>query len=104
MHMNKIKIGWKTYDIRKVEPQQTLFVGGNECYGTIDYVNQVIDINSKCDDEQSKATLIHEVIHGVSDMYALKFDEDTVGRLGDALYTLLKDNNLEIKYFNKESE
>lgn len=98
--MEQIKIGWKTYDIRVVEPKQTLFIGGNECFGTIDYINRVIELNHNNDEEQNIATLIHEVIHGVSEMYKLDFEEDTVERLGDALYTLFKDNSLEIK--NKE--
>lgn len=36
-------------------------------------------------------------LHGTSDMYSLDMSEDLVTRLGNAIYTTLKQNDLEIK-------
>lgn len=96
--VEKVKIGWKEYEIKLLEPQQTLKTGSGECYGEIFYDEKVIHINKAYDAEQQEATLIHEVLHGIEDMYSLELGEETVTRLAQAIYTFLKDNNLEIKH------
>lgn len=35
-------------------------------------------------------------MHGIENMYGIELGEEKVDRLGNALYTVLKDNNLEI--------
>lgn len=102
--LEKIKIGWKSYNIEYTEPNDNL-VEGAICYGRIDYDKQKIYLNHNYAKHQQKATLIHEVLHGISDMYCINtLNEDTVTRLAEALYTLLIDNNLEIVKRKKEVE
>ncbi|PHV72176.1 hypothetical protein CS063_01495 [Sporanaerobium hydrogeniformans] len=94
--IDKVKIGWKTYKVESVEPKQTLFIEGKECYGTIDYDKQQIDLSTTNSNALNEVTLIHEVLHGIEDMYYLDLGEETVKRLAEAIYTVLKDNNLDI--------
>ena len=42
----------------------------------------------------NKEILLHELIHAVSHYWGLEFDEDTVLKLSEGLYQILKDNNL----------
>lgn len=95
--MGQIKIGWKTYEIMNASPDTTLTMGGEECYGQIDYDKNRILLNYEfAKTDQGKATLVHEIIHGISHMYHLDLDEPTVERLGDALFTVIKDNGVQI--------
>ncbi|MBK5244300.1 MAG: hypothetical protein JJE18_04615 [Eubacteriaceae bacterium] len=88
----KIKIGWKEYKIEFKKTKRKLIEVANLRYGEIDYDKRIITLNDESDKENQKATLIHEMIHGISDMYKLNFEENTVEMLGDAVYTLIKDN------------
>lgn len=95
--MRQIKIGWKIYEIMNVSPDTTLTMGGEECYGQIDYdKNRILLNNEFARTDQGKATLVHEIIHGISHMYHLDLDEPIVERLGDALFTVIKDNGIQI--------
>lgn len=96
--IDKVKIGWKEYEVKLLESQQKLKDNARECYGEILFDEKVIHINKNYDVEQQKATLIHEVLHGIEDMYSLELGEEVVTRLAQAIYTVLKDNNLEIKH------
>lgn len=92
----EVKIGWKKYSI--VSASEALNSGG-ALYGQIDYDRQTITLRETNTGEQDEETLIHEVLHGISDMYGMGMTEDLVARLSNALYTFLKDNNLSL---NKE--
>ena len=91
---NNIKIGWKKYDIL-IKP--TALNSGEELYGQIDYNAQTITLREINKQDQNECTLIHEILHGISDMYGIDLDEETVTRLASALYILIKDNNVEIR-------
>jgi|LGVE01.1.fsa_nt_gb hypothetical protein len=93
----RVKIGWKKYKIIKRTPERQLIEVANYRYGEIDYDKRTITINSDADQKNQEATFIHEVIHGISEMYKLEFDEKTVELLGDAMYTFLKDNHKILK-------
>ena len=43
-------------------------------------------------EEQKKATLIHELIHGLDEAYIIGLKEKQVEKLGNALYMLIRDN------------
>ena len=92
----EVKIGWKKY---KVALANEALNSGEVLYGQIDYDRQTITLRQSNTDEQNEETLIHEVLHGISDMYGMEMTEDFVARLSNALYTFLKDNNLSM---NKE--
>ena len=86
---NQIKIGWKTYD---VEYASARLNSGEELYGQINYDAGVITIRECSTPDQMKATLIHEVLHAISEMYGMGLEEKLVTDLANALYTVYKDN------------
>ena len=86
---NRIKVGWKTYDI--VFSESRLNSGG-DLYGQIDYDNCVITLRDSSSPDQVRATLIHETLHAISEMYGLELEEKLVTDLANALYTVFKDN------------
>lgn len=88
----KIKIGWKEYTIEHADTREMLIINGGVCYGEIEYDDQVIRLNKNYGDEQKKATLIHEILHGISNMYTLDMTEDLITKLANALYIVMKDN------------
>ena len=65
---------------------------GNTLYGEIDYIEQKISLNRAAKDEQAEATLLHEVIHGIDELYNIGLKEKQVEKLGNALYMLIRDN------------
>jgi Zn-dependent peptidase ImmA (M78 family) len=86
---NSVKIGWKRYNIRFAEERLN---SGNELFGQIDYQTCTITLRGRNTQEQDECTLIHEILHGVSEMYGLNMEEEQVERLANALYTFLVDN------------
>lgn len=65
---------------------------GNLLYGQIDHIEQLITLNEAAGIEQQKATLIHEMVHGLDELYGIGLKEKQVEKLGTALYMLLRDN------------
>lgn len=94
--MEEIKIGYKTFKIEKAIPNDKLIYDGLKCYGEIFFDENIIRLNAENSQNQNKATLIHECLHGISDMYFLDMDEDLVSRLANAISTTLVQNELEI--------
>lgn len=85
----KIRILYKTYDIKQVE---NLHDGENDLYGQIHYLSEEIYLNISASEKQKEATLIHEVIHGLDEIYRIGLDEEQVEKLGSAFYMLIQDN------------
>ena len=65
---------------------------GNLLYGQIDHIEQLITLNEDAGLEQQKATLMHEMVHGLDDLYSIGLKEKQVEKLGTALYMLVRDN------------
>ena len=65
---------------------------GEMLYGQIDYIEQTITLNKAAKDEQAEATLIHEIIHGLDELYNIGLKEKQVEKLGNAFYMLIRDN------------
>lgn len=99
--MDKIKIGYSTFDIRKVKPHSTLIVG-DEIFGEINYNDLCIYINNTCNENEQKITLIHEVLHGISDTFDIGLSEEQVEKLGKGLFTVLTDNGLNVVKYEIE--
>lgn len=74
---------------------------GDILYGQIDYIEQTISLNSATSHEQKKATLIHEIVHGIDELYGIGLKEKQVEKLGNALYVLIRDNP---EMFREETE
>lgn len=65
---------------------------GNLLYGQIDNIEQLITLNEDAGLEQQKATLIHEMVHGLDELYGIGLKEKQVEKLGTALYMMVRDN------------
>ena len=87
---NKVKVGWKTYDVILADPTLN---GGDELYGQIDYDRCTITLRAAASPDQQRATLVHELLHAVSNMYGLDLNEKLVTDLANALYCVYKDNS-----------
>ena len=85
----KVKILYKEYT---VEEQENLHDGGKELYGQIHYLSEKIMLNTNSSDKQKEATFLHEIIHGLDEMYCIGLKEKQGEKLGTALYILLQDN------------
>ncbi len=63
-----------------------------ELYGQINYLDQTITLSNASSLEQKKATLIHELIHGIDEMYSIGLKEKQVEKLGNGIFMLIRDN------------
>lgn len=87
---DRVKVGWKDYEVVLTEARLN---SGAELYGQIDHDAQIITLRGTSTHDQLCATLLHEVLHAVSDMYGLGLEEKLVEDLTNALYTVYKDNS-----------
>lgn len=85
----KVKILYKEYGVSE---QVNLHDENGELFGQIHYLPQTIILNADATEEQRKATLVHEIIHAMDEMYGIGLKEKQVEKLGNALYMLHKDN------------
>ena len=65
---------------------------GDLLYGQIDHIEQLITLNEAAGIEQQKAILMHEMVHGLDELYGIGLKEKQVEKLGVALYMLVRDN------------
>lgn len=91
-----VKIGWKTYTVEVVPSDKELVIENDVCYGHIDYDHALIRIAGKYPAAQQKATLLHEIVHGVVDLQNLDLNEDEVTRLANGLYGVFVDNGTQM--------
>ncbi|MBQ8299557.1 MAG: hypothetical protein IJX99_06895 [Clostridia bacterium] len=92
MNQKKLKIGYKEYEIVRKDEVIDL---PNECYGKIDYDNEIIEISTKYSQNQRNATFLHEMFHGIFaklDRDDLRNDEVVVNQLATELYMIIKEN------------
>lgn len=92
MKNNKVKIGYKEYEIVKKEEIIEL---PNECYGKIDFDKEKIELSTKYNQNQQNQTFLHELIHGIFDkldMHDLRDNETVVNQLSKELYEVILDN------------
>lgn len=81
--VKKIQILGKEYSIEYVDCKT---LGGNcgDCNTTRAYIR----INKETTKQQQEDTLLHEVLHIISDEVILDLTEQQVGRLATALYSI----------------
>lgn len=99
--IDKIKVGWKEYRVVETNDAQKLALGNQLCYGNVNYGEFVIHINENISEEQKEATLIHEILHAIDNLWNIDLMEDEVTRLADGIQTVLVQNNL---YIAQDSE
>ena len=79
--MKKIKVGGLTYQIRYDDIEDL---------GKTDFIKSIITIDSKLNEEQQEAVLVHEVLHCINN----QLSEKDVEFLAQAIYQIIKDNNI----------
>ena len=84
----KVKVLYKEYEIYE---QVNIHDENGELFGQIQYLPQEIVLNADAAEEQKKATLVHEIVHALDEMYGIGLKEKQVEKLGTALY-MQKDN------------
>ena len=85
----EVKVGFKHY---KVKEEQNLHESGVELQGEIRYLEQEIALREDITEEAKEATLMHECLHALDEMYGIELNEEQVERLGNALYMFIEDN------------
>lgn len=98
--LKRIKIGYKEYDIERTSDVSKVSYDSSVCYGRIDFNERKIYLNET---RQEESTLIHEVLHGIDDMYEIGLTEEQVRMLAKGIYIALEDNGLKISQ-NQESK
>ena len=88
---NKIKIVGKTFT---VEIRDRLKEDGSDRLGSILYGQQKIIIDSSILEEAKDQTLLHEIVEGIINLFDLEIEHKDLSILSEALYAVLKDNNL----------
>ncbi|MDI6617889.1 MAG: hypothetical protein QME45_04315 [Clostridiales bacterium] len=87
---DKIKIGFKDYEVQKVKGN--VIDDKDICYGVIHYDDCFIEISTIYSDDTQKCALMHEVIHGIDDIFDIGLEEKQVQQLAKGLYEVIKDN------------
>lgn len=85
----EVKVGYKCY---KVKEEQNLHESEAELQGQIRYLEQEIALREDMSEESKEATLEHECLHALDEMYGIELSEEQVERLGNALYMFIEDN------------
>ena len=91
--MEKIKIGYKTYDI----VYDNEYLDEKELTGEIDYYNKKIIVRNDRDEVEFLNTFIHEVLHGIfyqSGDRNLKEDENLINCIANGLTQVIVDNDI----------
>ena len=89
MLCGEVKVGYKHY---KVKEEQNLHESEAELQGQIRYLEQEIALREDMTEESKEATLMHECLHALDEMYGIELSEEQVERLGNALYMFIEDN------------
>jgi Zn-dependent peptidase ImmA (M78 family) len=98
--IDKVKIDTVIYDV--VVTDKTIVVKGRECKGSVDYDKNLIEIADFLGKEQSKVTLMHEIVHGMAYERGIQFgdtgEETIVEELGKAIIQVVRDNKELVEY------
>ncbi|MCI1800186.1 hypothetical protein [Clostridium sp.] len=90
-HPEIIKIGGIDYNIRLVD---TCDEDDLNIDGKIIFDKQEIRIKKGLEKQYGESILLHEIIHGIFEFCGWEQNEENVTRLSNALYQVLRDNNI----------
>lgn len=85
----KVKVLYKDYAVRE---ESNLHDNKGELYGIARYLEEEIVLNAEASFAQKKATLVHEIVHAMDEMYCIELSESQVEKLGTGIYMLVRDN------------
>lgn len=89
----QVKIGWRIYIVKLIpdlKDEKEEFI-----YGITDFVDKTIFINKDIDENEKKATLLHEIFHCIYHAQShtdWKDNEDLCNASAEGLFQLMKDN------------
>ncbi len=86
---NSVKVCSSVYDIEYVDNIQKK---NGEIFGDVDWDKLKIRIATKFPNQRQLQTILHESIHVIEHEYQIKFDEQIIERLSNAIYALIIDN------------
>lgn len=85
----KVTIGYEEF---VVVQKDEIYHEGKRVNGAIDSDTCEISIESKTSNDKKQHIFIHEVVHGIADLYHLDLTEDEVDLLALGLFNLKRDN------------
>ena len=91
---DKLKIGGIVFSVHFV-PE--IFNENKRLWGELDFQNTTLQIWEALNSQQKEATLCHEIIHAIAEANEVNLTEHETGLMGNSLYQVLKDNNLNFK-------
>jgi len=97
----EIKIGPYTYRVESVP--EGIVEDSQELYGHISFGQDVIQITTKFTTERVVTTLLHEVLHGLSELFDLNLKERQVACLAAGLMMVITDNGFRVVAANEEA-
>jgi Zn-dependent peptidase ImmA (M78 family) len=86
----KLKIAGRTFDVEYFDFDKS--VRGNNMDGNCAHNKQHIQIDSTNHRQHQESTLLHEIIHLVSNSMNMDLKEEQVAQLETGLYQVLNDN------------
>ena len=98
---DKVKIGGITYSVEVTEDE--IYDRGRLLEGLISYSKGTIKLDKEMQDEYLERTFLHEVLHGIFESLGMyedgepKIDEITANAISNALYQVLKDNDISFR-------
>jgi hypothetical protein len=87
MKIHKVKIGAIEYSV--VEEAKIISDENRQLRGQIIYKENKIKVDLEMEEQSKRLSLLHEILHAISEHYVVKLNEDQVGRLADGLGSVL---------------
>jgi hypothetical protein len=91
---DELRIGPFSYKISRVE---RLDDSGKELYGHVTFGEDIIQISSRFNHRRATVALLHEIIHGIDDLFMLGLSEREVDCLAKGLVMVLEQNGLRVE-------
>ena len=86
----KVKILWAEYDF--VYEPRLVDDDGSVLFGTSEFANRRLRVDSLLPDEHQRITVFHELLHAISYLSGLDLTENQTRGLSHQFYAVLKDN------------
>jgi hypothetical protein len=102
MKPKETKIGYTKYQIEYVD--ELTDQQDEALYGRIDLGNNLIKICKNFNLQTQKATLLHEVLHGIDNFIGTDLDENETVSLSNMLYLWMLENKETVKFLIEEDK
>lgn len=88
----KVKVGWKTYEVKFCPGPELNKEGDGEVYGYSHDGTREIVVSEAWERDQQQSTLIHELIHAVDRYAGMRLEEAQILALGNTLFAAWRDS------------